>query len=89
MHQLVTLGLLDVVPNPRSGRSKLVVPTPAGRERQREALELLAELETELGRRIGRRRVAALRDALQQDWGEAEPGSRPPAAEVATAKAAW
>jgi DNA-binding MarR family transcriptional regulator len=72
VHRLVTLGLLEVVPNPRSGRSKLVVLTPEGRARRTQALALVAELEAELGQRIGRRRVAALRDALEQDWGAAD-----------------
>lgn len=58
--------LLEVVPNPRSGRSKLVVLTPRGFARRRQALELLAELEDELADRIGRRRVTALRDGLEQ-----------------------
>ncbi|HSZ38599.1 MAG TPA: MarR family transcriptional regulator [Trebonia sp.] len=70
VHHLVTLGLLEVVPNPDSGRSKLVVLTPQGFARRRQALELLAKLEDELAHRIGRRRVAALRDALEQDWGD-------------------
>jgi DNA-binding MarR family transcriptional regulator len=64
VHHLVTLGLLEVAPNPRSGRSKLVLLTPEGAIRRQEALELLADLEDELVRRIGRRRVTALRDAL-------------------------
>ena len=70
VHHLVALGLLEVVPNPRSGRSKLVVLTPQGFARRRQALDLLAELEDELGHRIGRRRVTALHDALEQDWGD-------------------
>jgi DNA-binding MarR family transcriptional regulator len=74
VHQLVAAGLLEVVPNPNSGRSKLVVLTSQGFARRRHALDLLAELEDELARRIGQRRVTALRDALEQDWGD------PPAA---------
>jgi DNA-binding MarR family transcriptional regulator len=70
VHHLVTLGLLEVVPNPRSGRSKLVVLTPEGLTRRRHAMELLAEVEDELAHRIGQRRVTALRAALEQDWGD-------------------
>jgi DNA-binding MarR family transcriptional regulator len=70
VHRLVDLGLLEVAPNPRSGRSKLVLLTPEGLTRRRQALELLADLEAELAQRIGRRRVTALRDALEQDWGD-------------------
>jgi DNA-binding MarR family transcriptional regulator len=70
VHRLVTAGLLEVAPNPRSGRSKLVLLTPEGLTRRREAMELLSDLEDELAHRIGRRRVTGLRDALQQDWGD-------------------
>ncbi|QMU71644.1 MarR family winged helix-turn-helix transcriptional regulator [Streptacidiphilus sp. P02-A3a] len=70
VHHLATLGLLEVVPNPRSGRSKLVVLTPEGLIRRRQALDMLDELEAELAQRIGKRRVAALRDALEQGWGD-------------------
>jgi DNA-binding MarR family transcriptional regulator len=70
VHHLVGLGLLEIAPNPASGRSKLVMMTPQGFARRRQALELLAELEDELARRIGRRRVTALRDALEQDWAD-------------------
>ncbi|GAA3580157.1 hypothetical protein GCM10022222_76190 [Amycolatopsis ultiminotia] len=79
VHQLVDLGLLQVVPNPRSARSKLVLLTPAGKAHRRQARELLAEVEAELARRIGQRRVTALRDALEQDWGGPVAGGRPTA----------
>jgi DNA-binding MarR family transcriptional regulator len=72
VHRLVDLRLMEVAPNPRSGRSKLVVLTPEGLARRRQALDLLAELEGELAHRIGRRRVTALRSALEQDWGETQ-----------------
>ena len=84
VHRLVDLDLLEVVPNPRSGRSKLVLLTPKGHARRTRVLRLLADLETELGRRIGRRRVTALRDALEQDWSDAEVGGG--AATAATTK---
>ncbi|WP_157182828.1 MarR family winged helix-turn-helix transcriptional regulator [Sciscionella marina] len=70
VHRLVTLGLLEVTPDPHSARSKLVVLTQKGLTRRREALKLLADLETELADRIGQRRVTMLRDALEQNWGE-------------------
>jgi len=78
VHRLVTLGLLEVAPNPRSGRSKLVLLTPEGFTRRREAMELLSDLEDELTHRIGRRRVTALRDALEQDWGDTTDSSQLP-----------
>ncbi len=71
VHRLVAQGLLEVAPNPRSGRSKLVLLTPAGLVRRRDALKLLSGLEAELAQRIGQRRLAGLRDALERDWGDA------------------
>ncbi|WP_328469796.1 MarR family winged helix-turn-helix transcriptional regulator [Streptomyces sp. NBC_00448] len=76
VHQLAALGLLQVVPNPRSGRSKLVVLTPEGLTRRRQALEVLDDLEAELAQRIGKRRVTALRDALEQGWGDTAAADR-------------
>jgi DNA-binding MarR family transcriptional regulator len=76
VHHLAALGLLEVVPNPRSGRSKLVMLTPEGLIRRRQALDMLDELEAELAQRIGKHRVAALRDALEQGWGDTTSADR-------------
>src|SRR5579875_895945 len=76
VHRLETLGLLEVAPNPQSGRSKLVLLTPEGFTRRQEAMKLLSDLEDELAHRIGRRRVTALRDALEQDWGDTTDGNQ-------------
>ena len=74
VHQLVGLGLLEVVPDPRSGRSKLVMLTPEGHAYRQQAIASLATLEAELARRIGARRTSALRDALERDWGDPNTG---------------
>ncbi|MBB4683046.1 hypothetical protein [Amycolatopsis jiangsuensis] len=52
------------------GRSKLVVPPPEGIVRRRQARELRREPKAGLAERIGPQRMPALRDALEQDWGE-------------------
>jgi DNA-binding MarR family transcriptional regulator len=70
VHQLAGLGLLKVVPDPGSKRSKLVRLTPRGHGYRRRSLALLSELENELAQRIGQRRVKVLREALEQDWGD-------------------
>jgi DNA-binding MarR family transcriptional regulator len=62
-------GLLEIVPDPDSGRSKLVRPTKGGRESNRVAVETFARLETELRSRIGDRPVDQLRRALASEWG--------------------
>ncbi len=63
-------GLLEIVPDPDSGRSKLVRATKRGRESNRVAVETFAQLETELRSRIGDRLVDQLRRALGSEWGD-------------------
>jgi len=63
-------GLVEVVPDPDSGRAKLVRPTTQGRESIEVALETFAQLEAELRARIGDRKVDQLRGALEAGWGE-------------------
>ena len=67
--ELVELGLVELVPDPSNRSAKLVLPTERGRESIRVAVAAYAELEDELARRIGRKRAAELRRALEADWG--------------------
>lgn len=69
--ELEQMGLVRKVPHPSSRRSSLLVLTDRGRESVPAAHRAFAHLERELGRRIGSRRVAALRQALEEDWGRA------------------
>ena len=71
-------GLVEIVPDPTSGRSKLVRPTAEGRRTVAVAGEAFAELETELRSRIGRRAVDQLRNALAADWGDSPGAVGPP-----------
>ena len=80
--ELSALGLVDLVPDPRHGRAKIVRLTEAGERTRAAARETFAELERELGRRIGVRRVRALREALEADWG-------PPPPAVSAGDAGW
>ena len=63
-------GLVEVVPDPASGRSKLVVPTDRGLASIDLAIETFAVLEVELQKRIGRQAVGQMRAALEAEWGE-------------------
>ncbi|GMQ84748.1 MAG: MarR family winged helix-turn-helix transcriptional regulator [Acidimicrobiia bacterium] len=63
-------GLVELVADPNSGRSKLVRPTTQGRKSIDVALETFARLEKELRARIGERVVDQLRGALDADWGD-------------------
>ncbi len=67
--ELKAMGLVELLPCPSNRSAKLVVVTPLGREQHRVALKAFADLEAELGRRIGRAQVAELRRILELDWG--------------------
>ncbi len=67
-------GLVEVVPDPDSGRAKLVRPTTQGRESNEAALETFAQPQAELRARIGYRKVDQLRGALDASWGEPPSG---------------
>ena len=62
--------LVEVVPDPDSGRAKLVRPTTQGRESIEVALETFAQREAGLRARIGDRKVDQLRGALDASWGD-------------------
>ena len=67
--ELVELGLVEIVPDPASRRSKLVVLTPVGKATVASAHAVFLELEDALGNRIGRASVSELRRLLEADWG--------------------
>lgn len=81
IQELVELGVLELAPDPTSQRAKLVVLTRRGKRLVVEAREIFRELEDTLEHRLGRKRVARLRRALEEDWGapvgESEVSSRP------------
>jgi DNA-binding MarR family transcriptional regulator len=72
--QLVDKGVLELVDDPADRRIKTVELSAQGEAMKRDAQAAMAVLVEALTRRIGARRVAALRQALLADWGE------PPAA---------
>ena len=63
-------GLVELIDDPDDGRAKKITLTAAGRESVPLALETFEQLENELSKRIGAKRVAQLRDALEADWGD-------------------
>ena len=70
LRELINVGLVDLVPDPDDGRAKLARLSKTGAPIQLMALEILGQLETELGKRIGKRRLQQLRATLEQDWGD-------------------
>jgi DNA-binding MarR family transcriptional regulator len=67
--ELVERGLVELVPDPASRRSKLVVLTPVGNATVGSAHAVFSELEDALAERIGQVSVTELRSALETDWG--------------------
>lgn len=71
---LVAKGLVTIQADPLNGRQKRVLFTEKGLEMRDVARRGLLELESELSRRIGPRRLAALHDALNAPWGPVPEG---------------
>jgi len=63
---------LEAVPGKRN--AKWIVITESGGKIIRDIVAELNRMETLLESRIGANDVAALRNALEADWGTAEPG---------------
>ncbi|MFM9370509.1 MarR family winged helix-turn-helix transcriptional regulator [Streptomyces sp. Da 82-17] len=70
VHGLITLGLLEQSPDPASARRRLIRRTPSGERAHEQAVRTLARLEEVLAERIGPDQVAALRAALEAEWGD-------------------
>lgn len=75
LKELVAKDLVRVRPDPDNGRQRIVEFTARGERMRDVAREGLRDLEALLNRRIGARRLAALHDALDADWGPT-PGGR-------------
>ena len=71
LRELIGIGLIELVPDPEDGRAKLATLSKTGLPIQKLAHGILCELEVELGKRIGKRRVNQLREAIQTDVGKA------------------
>ena len=66
--ELVRLGLVELVDDPHDRRVRRARLTTRGRRIDRAVVETVHALEHELARRVGRARVAAMREALEADW---------------------
>jgi len=69
LKELIGKDMVTIEPDPANGRQKLVRLTEHGRRLRNIAQQGLTSLEAELTRRIGAGRVAALRAALEANWG--------------------
>jgi len=63
---LEQLGYVERIPDPEDKRAKLVRLTSRGQEAQNAARAIFAEIEVEWGERIGKKKVADLRAALEE-----------------------
>ena len=63
---LEQLGYVERIPDPEDKRAKLVRLTPRGQEVQDAAFAIFGEIEAEWGERIGKKKVANLRAALEE-----------------------
>ena len=70
INELVEMGFLQLEPDPRDRRAKVVVFTETGAHIGKDAVDALRQIEQSLSSRIGDERVSALREALTQEWGD-------------------
>ena len=75
MKNLVAEGLVQLEIDPERRNMKRIVMTDEGTRWIREAVGELQKIEKALVRRIGGKRVAALRQALEADWGSPVAGA--------------
>ena len=73
---LERLGYVERVPDPSDGRAKLIRPTERGRVAWERGVEILADIERDWAERYGERRVAMLRETLEQILEGEPPGPR-------------
>ncbi len=70
VRSLETAGMVELVADPDSARSKLVKPTDLGARSIEIALEIFGAVEGELASRIGHDSLAFMRAGLEADWGD-------------------
>lgn len=66
VEELDEMGVVTRIPDPSDGRAKLVIFTKSGRQGILDGLKLLREIEAELARKIGKRKMLTLRSILHE-----------------------
>jgi len=66
VHHLERLGYVERVPDPSDRRAKLVRATPRGKELYVIAREVVAEIEADWTRRLGKAKMRQLRRLLEE-----------------------
>lgn len=67
--EMQKIGLIEMRPDPNDGRAQLVTFSRRSSKLRDDAMRILQNIEKELTSRLGRRRMAGLRDALDGEWG--------------------
>ena len=67
---MIERGLVMLEVDPADGRRKVLGFAPSGAPIGREAVEIIRGMERELGKRLGKQRIDALRDAVNESWGD-------------------
>ncbi|WP_374575699.1 MarR family winged helix-turn-helix transcriptional regulator [Phenylobacterium sp.] len=70
INQMVEMGMLELRDDNDDRRAKIVALTDLGHDMRQDADRVMADLQAELRRRIGRRNVDNLIKAFSADWGE-------------------
>ena len=70
--ELVTLGVMELAPDPTNRSARLVILTEQGKANIEAALKVFADLEAGLATRLGQENIASLRATLEAGWGKPE-----------------
>lgn len=70
LKKLVERKLLKLIPDPKDGRSLLVLPSPEGWEMVKSAVDILDLSETHLSQKIGAETLHNVVEAVAKDWGQ-------------------
>jgi DNA-binding MarR family transcriptional regulator len=62
-------GLIQMTADPSDGRAQVVGFGPESKSIRHDAMSVLGQLQQELSNKLGRKRFAALTEALAADWG--------------------
>jgi len=69
INQMVELGMVELIDDPKNGRVKLIAPTRMGETMRVDAQASMILMGEELGRRLGKANFLKAAHLLAEDWG--------------------
>ncbi len=69
INQMVELGMVELIDDPKNGRVKLIAPTKMGETMRVDAQASMILMGEELGRRLGKANFLKAAHLLAEDWG--------------------